>query len=75
MATVVPEQINEKVIPADDTEYGQENNEPNSSAFLPLGKPQKEKKFWFQRTSNDYDPHEIATQVYSGRLGSPELLD
>lgn len=64
MATVVPEQINEKVIPADDTEYGQDKDEPNPSTILPLGKPQKEKKFWFQRASHDYDPHEVATQVY-----------
>jgi hypothetical protein len=63
MATVVPDQINEKLIPPDDAEYGADEKSSELPSLQPLGKPQKEKKFWFQRTSKDYDPHEVATQV------------
>jgi hypothetical protein len=29
----------------------------------PLGAPQEEKRFWFQRSKSTYDPQAIATQV------------
>lgn len=59
MTTVVPDQITTgKVLPPGDLEPG-----GDSYSIPPLGKPQPEKKFWFQRSAN-YDPNAIATQVW-----------
>lgn len=58
MTTVVPEQVTSgKILPPSDTEPGSE-----TYSIPPLGKPQLEKKFWFQSSTN-YDPNAIATQV------------
>lgn len=34
-------------------------------AIPPLGAPQSEKRFWYQRANKNYDPDAIATQVCS----------
>ncbi|KAK8137058.1 hypothetical protein PG984_004998 [Apiospora sp. TS-2023a] len=69
MATVIPDQLAEKqVTDVEETEYatteakgaggGGGGGEPS---LLPLGEPQKEKKFWFQKNQK-YEPNAIATQ-------------
>ncbi|KAK7911737.1 Major facilitator superfamily transporter [Apiospora marii] len=65
MATVIPDQLAEKqVADAEETEYATtEAKGPGGGqpSLLPLGEPQKEKKFWFQRNQK-YEPNAIATQ-------------
>ncbi|KAI0376673.1 MFS general substrate transporter [Hypomontagnella monticulosa] len=60
MATVLPSAVSEKAALAEDTELGPDE-ERIAYAVPPLGKPQVNKRFWFQR-SEDYDPNDIATQ-------------
>lgn len=65
MATVVPDQLAEKqVADAEETGYATETKGSGGGqpSLLPLGEPQKEKKFWFQRNQH-YEPNAIATQV------------
>lgn len=58
MATVVPGNVSEKLILADEIEIG-----PNEErAIPPLGKPEEHKRLWFLR-SKQHDPNDIATQV------------
>ncbi|KAI0391451.1 permease of the major facilitator superfamily [Xylariaceae sp. FL0594] len=64
MATVVPGQIarGEKPDGSDETESGLNGESEDTSIRIPpLGKPQEEKKFWFQR-GKGYDPDAVATQ-------------
>lgn len=67
MATVIPDQLaGKQVAEVEEAEYA--TNEAKGTggggqpSLLPLGEPQKEKKFWFQR-SQKYEPNAIATQV------------
>ncbi|KAI0968703.1 major facilitator superfamily domain-containing protein [Xylaria arbuscula] len=47
--------------PYDDETEGGIDKEDNNYSIPPLGKPQEEKRFWFQRGKR-YDPNAIATQ-------------
>lgn len=59
MPTIVPDQ-NEKLRRVEID--GNFDKEDTSYSITPLGQPQEEKKFWFQRRK-DYNPNAIATQV------------
>ncbi|KAI8944842.1 major facilitator superfamily domain-containing protein [Xylaria longipes] len=59
MPTVLPDQTVLEKAEHDEVEAGVGEGENNS--IPPLGQPQEEKKFWFQRGKN-YNPHAIATQ-------------
>lgn len=80
MATVIPDQLAEKQVAADveETEYATtEAKGPGGGgqpSILPLGEPQKEKKFWFQRNQK-YEPNAIATQVRTEKLITPSYLN
>ncbi|KAL7625869.1 hypothetical protein AAE478_005092 [Parahypoxylon ruwenzoriense] len=52
MATVIPIDISEKSILADDNEFGPQE-ERISDAIPPLGKSQTNKRLWFQRTKKE----------------------
>ncbi|KAH9996635.1 MFS general substrate transporter [Xylariaceae sp. FL0662B] len=60
MATVVPEHTPEKENLADCAKYAPTEDQGTDSV-PPLGKPEGQKKFWFQRSKN-YDLTAIATQ-------------
>ncbi|RWA10915.1 hypothetical protein EKO27_g4189 [Xylaria grammica] len=61
MPTIVPGQDPLEKPAHDEIEVGAEK-EDNADSIPPLGQPQEEKKFWFQR-GKDYDPNAIATQA------------
>lgn len=61
MPTIIPDQKTSEKSRNDEIESGIEKEDIGRTA-PPLGQPQENKKFWFQR-GKDYDPHEIATQV------------
>lgn len=61
MPTIVPDQIAPEKLGVDEIETDAEKKERTDS-IPPLGLPQEERKFWFQR-GKDYDPNAIATQV------------
>ncbi|KAI0020295.1 major facilitator superfamily domain-containing protein [Xylariomycetidae sp. FL0641] len=62
MATVVPGQLpSEKKLTYDEADVGVEEEEYGARSVPPLGTPQEERKFWFQRATK-YDPDAIATQ-------------
>ncbi|KAL1862786.1 hypothetical protein VTK73DRAFT_6645 [Phialemonium thermophilum] len=62
MATVVPDQVfAEKTLAADDVEPGATEKNTATVAFAPLGKSERDRRFWFQRTKS-FDPDDIATQ-------------
>ncbi|KAI0876423.1 major facilitator superfamily domain-containing protein [Hypoxylon argillaceum] len=60
MPTIVPDQIAPEKLGVDEIETDAEKKERTDS-IPPLGLPQEERKFWFQR-GKDYDPNAIATQ-------------
>ncbi|KAI1414421.1 MFS general substrate transporter [Hypoxylon sp. FL1857] len=72
MATVIPEQKSEKLILAEDAELGP-SEERIADAIPPLGKPESQKKLWFQR-SKHYNLDDIATQpsVYDNPDVAPQ---
>lgn len=73
MTTVVPDQVaSGKIFPPGDAEPGTDTKEGETYSIPPLGKPQQEKKFWFQRSGN-YDPDAIATLVSTAT--TPPLFD
>lgn len=62
MATVIPGNVSEKVILADEIEIGPNDEDGVTGAIPPLGKPKEHKRLWFQK-SKQYNPNDIATQV------------
>lgn len=61
MSTIIPDQRTSEKLRNHEIEAGIEK-EDTGRTVPPLGQPQENRKFWFQR-GKDYDPHAIATQV------------